>query len=180
MKHLARYHPLLATLHWLLAVLIVAALGLGFFGLATTSNADPRKIDLLLVHMAGGMLILALMLVRLIVRARTSHPPKATAGHPVLDRIAPLLHGGFYVLVLAMVATGYTTGILAGLPATVFAGSGDKLPPTFAIYPSWVAHFYLATLLVALIVVHVLAALYHHFVRKDGLFQRMSLGRRVA
>jgi cytochrome b561 len=35
-------------------------------------------------------------------------------------------------------------------------------------------------LLVGLIVLHVLAALYHHVVRRDGLFRRMSFGRRVA
>jgi cytochrome b561 len=82
-----------------------------------------------------------------------------------------------------MVGSGYTTAILAGLPAIVFGGSGDKLPPSFAIYPSWVAHVYLALLLVGLIgliVLHVLAALYHHFVRKDGLFRRMLFGRRAA
>lgn len=79
-----------------------------------------------------------------------------------------------------MVGTGYATGILAGLPAIVFGGSGDPLPRSFAIYPTWVAHRYLAALLAGLITVHVLAALYHQFARKDALFRRMSLGRRSA
>jgi cytochrome b561 len=180
MRPALRYHKLLMTLHWLLAVLIVAALALGFFGLAPTPNADPGKTDILRVHMAGGMLILALMVVRFIVRVRTARPEEARTGHPLLDRIAPVVHYGFYVVVLVMVGTGYTTAILAGLPAIVFGGSGDKLPPSFALYPSWVAHVYLALLLVGLIVLHVLAALYHHFVRKDGLLRRMLFGRRVA
>jgi cytochrome b561 len=46
------------------------------------------------------------------------------------------------------------------------------------IYPTFVAHFYIATLLVGLIVLHVLAAFYHQFVRKDGLLRRMFLGPR--
>jgi cytochrome b561 len=180
MKHVSRYHPLLVTLHWVLAFLIVAALTIGFFGLAATPNSDPQKIGVLRVHMAGGMLILALMVIRFIVRMRTPRPADATTGYPLLDRIAPISHYGFYVLVLLMVATGYTTAILAGLPAIVFGGSGAPLPPTFLIYPTRVAHGTIATLLVGLIILHVLAAFYHQFVRKDGLFRRMFFGRRVS
>lgn len=178
MKQVSRYHPLLVTLHWLLAVLIAGALGLGFFGLAAMPNTDPRKIAILRLHMAGGMLILALMVIRFIVRLWTARPAKAMTGRPLLDRLAPVSHYGFYVLVLAMVGTGYATGILAGLPAIVFGGSGDPLPPSFAIYPTRVAHGYLAAFLAGLIAVHVLAACYHQFVRKDALLRRMLFGRR--
>ncbi len=136
MKQVSRYHPLLVTLHWALAFLIIAALTLGFFGFAATPNSDPQKIDILRAHMAGGMLILALMAIRFIVRMMTSKPAVATTGFPLLDRIAPFSHYGFYVLVLLMAGTGYTTAILAGLPAIVFGGSGDPLTPTFVIYPT--------------------------------------------
>jgi cytochrome b561 len=64
-------------LDWVLAVLIVAALAIGFFGLAPTPNADPQKIDILRLHMAGGMLILVLMGIRFIARMCAS---RATAG----------------------------------------------------------------------------------------------------
>src|SRR6266850_709039 len=100
MKQMSRYHPLVVTLHWVLAVLIVAALAIGFFGLAPTSNSDPQKIGVLRVHMAGGMLILVLMGIRFVVRRWTSRPADATTGYPLLDRIAPISHYGFYVLVL--------------------------------------------------------------------------------
>jgi len=179
MKQVSRYHPLLVTLHWLLAILIIAALIVGFFVLAATPNSDPRKIDVLLVHMSVGMLILALMLIRFIVRMWTTRPPAATTGYPLLDRIAPITHYGFYVLVLLMVGTGFATAILAGLNRSVFQGSGDSLPPSFATYPTFVAHGYLAIVLVGFIVLHALAALYHQFVLDDGLFRRMLFGRRV-
>jgi cytochrome b561 len=171
----SRYHPLLAALHWLLAVLIVAALGLGFFIVAATPNDDPRKVTELLLHMVTGELIVVLMAIRFVVRLRTSRPPRATTGYPWLDRLAPLAHYGFYVLILLLGASGLATAIAAGLPAIVFGGSGDPLPASFLIYPPRVAHGYLATLLVGLIVLHGLAALYHHFVRKDRLIERMSL-----
>ena len=46
-------------------------------------------------------------------------------------------------------------------------------------YPAFVAHIFFAMLLSGLVVLHVLAAFYHQFVRRDGLFRRMSFGRRV-
>ena len=116
MKQVSRYHPLLVTLHWVLAVLIIAASTIGFFVLAATPNADPQKIGVLRIHMAGGMLILALMVIRFIVRMLTLRPAGATTGYPLLDRIAPITHYGFYVLVLLMVGSGYTTGIFCGAP----------------------------------------------------------------
>jgi cytochrome b561 len=179
-RQVSRYHPLLVTLHWLLAVLIVAALIVGFFWLAATPNSIPQKVVVLRWHMAGGMLILALMVIRFLVRLWTSRPADATTGYPLLDRLAPIAHYGFYVLVALMAATGLATAILAGLPAIVFGGSGDPLPPTFTTYPTWVAHGTIAMLLVGLIAVHVCAALYHHAVMKDGLLRRMLFGRRVS
>jgi cytochrome b561 len=180
MNQVSRYHPALVTLHWLLAVLIVAMLCIGFFVLAATPNSDPQKIAVLRVHMAVGVFILLLMVVRFIVRMFSTRPVAATTGSPALDRIAPITHYGFYALVLLMVGSGFATGILAGLPAIVFAGSGDPLPPTFDAYPSFRAHGLFAAILAAFIALHVLAALYHQFVRRDGLFRRMWFGRRGA
>ncbi|MGE5146242.1 MAG: cytochrome b [Candidatus Eiseniibacteriota bacterium] len=173
-----RYHPLLVTLHWLLAFFLIAALVLGFAVLAEMPNADPRKVDILRAHMTGGVVIFTLMLIRFIVRLATARPPLAATGHRLVDRLAPLAHYGFYVLVLLMVATGFATALAAGLPAIVFGGSGAPLPASFEIFPTFAAHETIAALLVALIALHVLAALYHQVVKKDGLLRRVGYGRR--
>jgi cytochrome b561 len=175
----SRYHPLLATLHWLLAILLVAMLGIGFFVLAAMPNNDPNKIGILLIHMSVGMLILVLMVLRFVVRCWTSKPPQATTGHRSLDKIAPIIHYGFYLLVILMVGTGFATSILAGLNRSVFQGSGDPLPARFEDYATFVAHGYLALVLAGLVFLHVVAALYHQFVRKDGLLRRMWFGPRA-
>jgi cytochrome b561 len=179
MKQIARYHPLLVALHWVLAALIIAELSLGFFGLAATPSSEPGKIGILRVHMMGGVLILALMVFRFIVRMRTSRPPAATTGFPLLDRMVPITHYGFYVLVLMMVGSGFATAIAAGLGEIVFGSSGAPLPPMLMTYPPFVAHVFFAVLLAGFVVLHVLAAFYHQFVRRDGLFRRMSFGRRL-
>jgi cytochrome b561 len=178
MKQVTRFHPLLVTLHWLMAVLIIGALAGGFFLLAATPNTAPVKIDILRLHMAGGMLILFLMIVRLVARISTSKPADLVTGNSTADRIAPVTHYGFYVLIFLMAGTGYATALLAGLPEIVFAHSGAPLPASFGIFPTRMAHAWLAVLLAGLVVLHVLAALYHHFIRKDGLFKRMAFGSR--
>jgi cytochrome b561 len=119
-----RYHGLLIALHWLLAVGMVATLAYGFFVLAPTANTDVRKIDMLRLHMAGGMLLFALMLLQLIVRLVTRHPAPVTSGHAGLDRLARVVHGAFYGLVLLMASTAVARPVLAKLNEIVFAESG--------------------------------------------------------
>jgi cytochrome b561 len=177
MTLVTRFHPLLVTLHWLLALLIVVMLGIGFFVLASMPNSDPHKVGGLLVHMSVGMVIFVLMVVRLVVRLRTARPADATTSL-LLERIAQIVHYGFYVVVFLMIATGYATAIFAGLNRIVFQGSGEPLPPDFSSYPSFVSHGYLALLLAGLIALHVAAVLYHRFIAKDPLLRRMWYGRR--
>jgi cytochrome b561 len=82
-------------------------------------------------------------------------------------------------LVALMAGTGFATGLAAGLPEIVFAGSGAPLPQSFAAYPTFQVHFWLATLLVGLIALHVGAALHHQLVQRAGLLRRMGFGRRL-
>jgi cytochrome b561 len=81
---------------------------------------------------------------------------------------------------MLVAGTGFATAILAGLNRSVFQGSGDPLLPSFATYPTFLAHGYLAPLLVGFIILHVLAALYHQFVLRDRLFRRLWFGRRAS
>ncbi len=174
----SRYHPALVALHWLLAVLIVAALLLGTFVMKNTPNSSPDKIEALRAHMSGGIAILVLMIVRFIVRVSASKPARATTGKPLLDRIALVSHYGFYVLVVLMAGTGLATAAYAGLFGIVFNGSGAPLPATFNVFPTRVIHGVVAKALFALIGLHVLAALYHQFILRDRLIGRMWFGRR--
>ena len=171
----SRYQPVLVALHWLVAPMIIGLLCLGFFVLANMPNSDPKKLDILVWHMSGGMFVLVLMVLRGIIRRWSARPAMAVTGSPLLDRMASMAHIGFYVIVFLMIATGWTTGWFI---SDVFQ-PGGSLPDSFAVFPSFRAHAALATLLAVLIAVHVAAALYHQFVLKDGLFRRMWFGKRT-
>ena len=172
----SRYQPVLVALHWFIALMIIGLLCLGFFVLAKMPNSDPHKLDILVWHMTGGMVVLVLMIPRLIIRIWSARPAKAAAGSPLLDRLAPIAHDALYVIVFLMIATGWTTGWLI---SDVFQPNGGPLPSTFAMLPTFQAHAVLAALLVILIAGHIAAALYHQLVLKDGLFRRMWFGQRT-
>ena len=174
----SRYHPILVTLHWIIAVLVVAALALGALVMAKLPNTAAMKTEALRSHMIGGGLILILMLARLFVRMRTAHPAAATTGNPALDRIAWASHRLFYVLVLAQACSGLFMALQTRLPDTVFGGQGT-LPADFWIFPVRYVHYATARLLMALIALHVTGGLYHTLVLRDGLLRRMWFGRRV-
>jgi cytochrome b561 len=172
----SRYQPALVALHWLLAVMIIGLFCLGFFVLSNMPNSDPKKLDILVWHMAGGMFVLVLMILRIIIRMWSARPATAMSGSPLLDRLASMAHDSLYVIVFLMIASGWSTGwFIRG----VFQPHGEPLPDTFAALPTFRVHAVLATLLAILIAGHVAAALYHQLVLKDGLFRRVWFGQRT-
>jgi cytochrome b561 len=174
----SRYHPALVVLQWVLALLIIAALALGALVMVKIPNTDPMKFEALRSHMSGGMAILILMLIRLLIRARSAHPAPASAGHPLLDKLAWASHRMFYGTVVAMAVSGIIMALQTGLFDTVFLGQG-KLPADFWAYPIRSVHYAVSRVLMALIAVHIVAALYHALVLRDGLLKRMFFGRRT-
>ena len=173
-----KYHPLLVSLHWIVAALLIGALVMGGQVLAKTPNSDPAKLLSLKMHMSVGLIILVLMVIRLLVRIKTKKPPKADAGNALLNKGAVGAHHLLYLLVIVTAVSGMGIAITAGLPDIVFGGSGAPLPADFKDLAPSMVHGILTKLLALLIVLHVLGALYHQFIRKDALFSRMWFGKR--
>jgi len=167
-----RYHPLLVGLHWLLALLIIVNLAMGSLQLQHIPNSSLEKLTALQGHMAAGMLILILTLVRIGVRLMTRTPAPIQSDGPLWNRLSSTAHLGLYLLVLLMALSGMALSVQANLPAAVFEGS-MSLPTSFADFAPRQAHGWIANALLLLIVGHVCAALYHQFVRQDGLLRRM-------
>ena len=167
----ARYHPLLVAFHWLIALLVFAALAAGFF-LKGLPN-ESAKLAPLSIHMTIGQLILFLMIARLVTRFVTKKPAPADTGNPLLNKAAGLVHALLYVAVIAMAIAGMGTVAQAGLNQP-----GASLPQDFFAFPARYGHGYLAIILLVLIAGHVGAWAFHQFIRKDNLFSRMWFGKR--
>jgi cytochrome b561 len=116
--------------------------------------------------------VLALTVLR-IVWWRFDRKPQPIAGSSHWqERTAQVMHVLFYVVILGMIASGIGVLALSGAAHVIFGGESALLPD-FWNYPPRLPHAVGARLLLALLVLHVGAAFYHHFVRDDGLLWRM-------
>ena len=166
---LKRYSPLWVTIHWLVAILIFAAF---YFGISSFQSPTEAKAAYLRFHMPIGITVLALMLVRLYLRWRTPRPEDATAGNAFFDMVARGVHHALYLFAFFMPLSGLALSARYGLPPIVFEGQGsmpaDLNPALHGLF------FFLFALLILL---HIGAALYHQFIRKDNLLARMWYGK---
>ena len=170
-----RYHWGLVTLHWLTALLVIVVLAFGTF-ILTEIEIEADRLSALRAHMSIGIVILVLMLVRVIFRYKTEKPPPSDIGVRLVNILARLAHTLLYVVVILMAASGIGTALQAGLFDIIFAGNDAPIPDDLMVFRPRIAHGVLAKLLIALVVLHITAALYHQFVRKDGLLGRMWYG----
>ena len=170
-----RYHPLLVTLHWLVAILVLLNLSIGKF---IFPDRDYPEIAAA-IHMLAGMSVLALIIFRFIVRLRFPRPADADSGSKLTDALARLVHYGLYVMLLVITGVGVSFALMSGRLARTFFGAGPASgPPPDSVFLLRGIHGLSANLLLLLILLHVAAALFHQFIRKDNLIARMWYGPR--
>ena len=171
-----RYTPALVTLHWLMAVLILTALFFGKVVIAPLSDGFEDKLTNLAGHMIVGLVIGALLIVRLIVRMRAQNPPHAETGNALLNFLGKASHWAFYVLIAVMVISGIAMSMGAGLMPMALGSAEAVLPDGFeALVPRRI-HVAASTALVLLVVMHLGATIYHQFFLRDSLVKRMWFG----
>jgi cytochrome b561 len=163
-----RYGTVAIALHWLTAL---AILGLFITGQILETTDQATKIAALTWHAPLGLSVLVLTLVRIVWWSFGDTRP-APVGTGMQAKAAKLGHLGFYVLMIGMALTGMAMMILSGTGEIVFGGADLPLPD-FRDYLPRIPHGIGSKLLLGLVVVHVLAALWHHFVQKDGTLARM-------
>jgi cytochrome b561 len=168
------YNNTAKALHWLIVVLLVAQ-----FAVAWTMpdvHRDTKPIGLIAWHLSIGALILLLMAVRLGWRAVSVVPP-APADLPLLLRLlSRVTHCLLYAILIVLPVLGWINANARGwtvwflgvipLPALVSAGSswGGEMGDV---------HMIVAWVLLGVAGLHVLGALYHQFVLRDGLLSRI-------
>lgn len=171
-----RYGIVAALIHWVSAVLILILIVSGFRAAGTMDPA--AKAAILRVHVPMAVGVLALTVLRIVWWWGIDRKPGPVSGAPRWQqRSAQAVHVLFYVVILGMVASGVGTMALSGAAPMIFGGKSALLPD-FWKYPPRMPHGIGARFLLVLLILHGGAALYHHFVRRDGLLWRMWLSRR--
>lgn len=170
-----RYHPAHVTIHWFMALLVVMMLGIGKFAMPGVSPQDPQKVMMLQSHTFIGGAIAVLLIIRVVLLFTTKRPAPADAGNAILNWVGKAVHILLYVLLIGMAVSGLGLFQMANLPA-VFSGA-QPYPPNFFDYLPRGGHGLFSWLLLALVALHVGAALFHQFIRKDNLLTRMWFGK---
>ena len=171
------------ALHWAIALTIIAS---SIFILHVNDStwwfkSSPAVfITYIHWHKAVGLIALALIVARLLWRRRQPVPQTAPLT-PLEARWSHRVHIALYALMLIVPVTGWLASSFFDSP-TKFWGLFEipsplpKWKPGVAFF-YW-AHFTLAWSLLVLVAAHAAAALYHHFVRRDGVLRGMRPGRR--
>jgi cytochrome b561 len=174
-QRVTRFPLALRLLHWLMAACILVMLFIGVGMVSTVSEVRTWLLDL---HKPLGILILCLAAIRACVRL-TRPEPALPADLPDWQQIgAYLSHLGLYFLMFALPLVGWAMLSAGGYPVSLFGTV--VLPPIAPVDGRWFAllrltHAGLAFALFALILLHLAAALFHALIRRDGVWQSMTI-----
>ncbi len=170
-----RYGGVAITLHWLMAVVIFTLFGVGLYMVELTYY-DPLYKTLPEIHKSVGILLALVFLFRIFWRLSNPVPAPVAGTTAVEKRLAELVHRLFYLLIAAIMISGYLISTADGKSISVF--DLFSVPATMTSIPeqedtAGLVHQYLAYGLIALVVLHAAAALKHHFVNRDFTLRRM-------
>lgn len=171
---LQSYGIVAKAFHWVMAVLIIALLVVGF--IMADMEKTPDKFRLIGLHKEFGIVVLFLAVLRLGWKILDVSPLLPDGFDKFAKLAAKAAHFSLYALMFAMPITGWLMSSAAGFPVSMF---GLFLMPNL-IAPDKAfghdmreLHEVLAWVLIGFIAVHVLAALLHHFYYKDNILSRM-------
>lgn len=164
-------------LHWVVAVMIVGQITTGWL----SEKETDREASLALIrdHFQFGIILSGLILMRLLWRL-TNRPPSPPPHEPRWrELVAERVHRLIYALLLILPISGYIVWVHMKAPMDVF---GLFTVPALFVPPvedetlragSWYVHYFAGWILIGLVVVHILAAIWHQFVLRDRLIRRM-------
>ena len=170
-----RYSGVAMLLHWLIAGLIVWGFALGWV-MTDIPGITPTKLRYFSWHKWIGVSVLVLVLVRILWRATHAAPALPASTHAWERLAAHAGHAALYLLMLAIPVTGYFYSSAAGIQV-VYLGIWPLptlIGPDIALKVVLrTIHVALNYTLLAVVAVHVLAVVKHHFIDRQNILARM-------
>lgn len=170
------YATPLILIHWLTALCVLSAIGLGLY--MTDLPVSPRRIKLYNWHKWLGMTALFLTFLRIGLRLTTVAPAFPPTLSKIQAQLAHVAHFGLYGLLLLVPLSGWLMSSAHGYPIQYLGWIRlpDLVAPDTALAHSFkIAHEILANGMIILLIGHVGAALKHQWLDRDNLFDRMRL-----
>lgn len=178
---LTRYGPALRALHWLTAIAVFTAFGVTYLE-DLFARGTPERAAVWWTHISVGLLLIALVAMRIPVRIFGRNPPASTQISRPVAIASHIVHGLLYLVLIATLAVGVYLAFLRGSAVSFF--SLFTIPSPIAVNRDLAkqvveVHETLANALVILALLHAAAAVLHHVVLKDDVLKRM-LPERIA
>jgi cytochrome b561 len=167
----------MVMVHWLTLGLLVAAFLLGE-ELAEATDESKATIAGYLFHMLAGGTVLLLTATRLFFRSKDGTPPPM--GQTPMDKVAKGVHHLLYTLLFVLPVSGMITVLTSDAIKGLTAGDANLLPKEEGYEHVFAheVHEVLVTVLIVVAALHILGAIKHQFIDKDGLMERMKLRRK--
>jgi len=172
---MTQYSKRMVIVHWLTLVLLVVAWFLGD-SLDEARHEEGATIAGYVAHSLVGGTVLLLTILRLAFRSKDGVPPPV--GQTLMDKVAKGVHHALYLLLILLPVSGFMTIVTSDVGKALLAGDATLLPKKFTGVAPHTVHEVLVTVLIVLVAVHILGAIKHQFITKDGLMERMSLRRK--
>lgn len=172
-----QYSKRMVIVHWLTLALLAAAWLLGD-ELAEATDESKATLAGYIMHALVGVTILLLTIGRLFFRSKDGIPP--VVGQTALDKLAKGIHYTLYFLLFVLPVSGFVTVITSDAGKALLAGDANLLPKEDGYEHVFAheVHEIMVNVLIVLVVIHLLGAIKHQFITKDGLMDRMSLRRK--
>jgi cytochrome b561 len=174
-----RYNNLAIALHWVVAVLVLVMIGLGVY-MTDIPRGTPERSEFYNLHKSIGLTTGIIVLFRLWWRRKNPPPPLPSSMSSWQVTASNISHRLLYACLIIMPVVGFSASQFTKWGVTYF--EMFKIPPL--AYPDKEIYAFLqgvhentAYVLMAVLVIHILAALQHLVVKKDGIFQRMLPGK---
>ncbi len=172
-----RYDPVAKSLHWLVFALVLVQFVIAWTMPEIRRGVVPER--LINLHLSFGVLIMAVVLIRLVWRRLHPVAPANEGIPPWQERLAIAAHWLLYALLLVLPVLGWAAASARDWTVRVFdLVTLPRLVPSEARigFIAGDVHVVLSWVLLGLIGLHVAAGLYHYFVRRDRVLQRMLAG----
>ncbi len=172
---MTQYSKRMVIVHWLTLALLVAAWFLGESVHDARHEAGATLAGYIAHALLGGAVLL-LAVMRLLFRSKDGVP--APVSNTAMDKVAKGIQHLMYLVLFLLPVSGTMQIVTSDVSRALLAGDASLLPKKFEGVVAHGVHEYLVTVLIVLVMVHMLGALKHQFVVKDGLMERMMLRRK--
>jgi cytochrome b561 len=169
-----RYNTTAIIIHWIMAILILGMIGLGFYMVGLEKGSAERSY-FFAMHKSIGLTLALLVVIRLIWKLRSTTPPLPDYIDPIKRKMATATHHLLYLLMFIQPVSGYISSSFSGyktkfwgIPLPHWGWKNKELNELFTEI-----HEISAFCLITLLILHIAGVIYHLHRKETDLIKRM-------